>query len=126
MLDFILEIVLFLSLGTVIYIVGRAVPRLSEEEAGPKRLRQFFAALPIHKFDAALASVLEKNLRKTRVMLLRVDNGVSVFLEKIKSGSGIHTVHPRKKLFFSSHAESLAEEAAKVVKEDELGPGTEV
>lgn len=112
MSDFIIEIILFSSLGVIIFLIGRAVPRLGEEEIkSEKKLSRFFKSLPIHEFDAALAGFLEKNLRKIRVLLLRVDNGMSGFLQKIKSKGGAHTVHPKKQSFFSAkNGDALAEE----------------
>lgn len=125
MSDFILQTVLFLSLGAMVFLIGRAVPRLGEE-AEPKKISRFFSNLPIHKFDAALAGMLEKNLRKTRVVLLRVDNGVSGFLQKIKTGSGISGVHEKKRLFFSPKDEVDPVVKDNSLEEETMGPGTEV
>ena len=128
MSDFILQTVLFLSLGAMIFLIGRAVPRLGEE-AEPKKISRFFSNLPVHKFDVALAGFLEKNLRKTRVVLLRVDNSVSGFLKKVRSGSGISGVHEKKRHFFSAQgeADSVTENnSLDEVDEESTGRGTEV
>ena len=124
MSDFILQTVLFLSLGAMIFLIGRAVPRLGEE-AEPKKISRFFSNLPVHKFDVALAGFLEKNLRKTRVVLLRVDNSVSGFLKKVRSGSGISGVHEKKRHFFSPQDplrqdENEASEADLIAKDNSL------
>ncbi|HEY4524070.1 MAG TPA: hypothetical protein VJK04_04355 [Candidatus Paceibacterota bacterium] len=126
MSDFIIEIVLFSSLGTIIFLIGRAVPRLGEEEVKSKKLSQFFKSLPIHKFDAAFASFLEKSLRKIRVFFLRVDNGVSGFLQKIKTRGGIHTVHPKKQFFFSAKNEATPAEEKNLEDEEVVSRETEV
>jgi len=125
MSDFILQTVLFLSLGAMVFLIGRAIPRLGEE-AEPKKISRFFSNLPVHKFDAALAGFLEKNLRKTRVKLLRVDNAVSSFLQKIKSKGGISGVHEKKRSFFSDNNESEPVAGENLPSEEISGPGTEV
>lgn len=84
MSDFILKIILIGSLGVIVYLIGRTVPRLGEEEASPKPVRNFLARLPVHKFDAALAGILEKSLRRLRVIILRVDNNVIGYLHRMK------------------------------------------
>lgn len=106
-------------------MIGRAVPRLGEETE-PKKISRFFSNLPIHKFDAALAGLLEKNLRKTRVILLRVDNGVSGVLQKIKLKGGISGVHEKKRLFFSVKNELEPTQEENSTNEEIVGPGTEV
>jgi|SRR3989338_3474631 len=100
MQDFYLQLVLFISLGTVIYVAARAVPRISEGESERKPARNFLTSLPLHKFDAAAASFLEKLLRKVKVLLLRVDNGVNGYLSKIRSSNGNgNGVNGQKSLF---------------------------
>ena len=111
MLDFILQTVLFLSLGTVIFLIGRAVPRLGEGEGEPGKVNRLLSKLPIHKYDAVIAGFLEKSLRKIRVFLLRVDNGVSGFLKKIKTGKGINMIHERKRFFFRDHFNGESQES---------------
>ena len=89
MTEFILELILFLSLGTAIYTLTRGVPRLEEGEAdSPKIIRTWLQNLPVHKFDAALSALLEKYLRRTRVLILRTDNGLMSFVNRLRANSG--------------------------------------
>ena len=89
MTEFILELILFLSLGTAIYTLARAVPRLEEGSlASPKFVRAWLHNLPVHKFDAALSAFLEKYLRRVRVLILRIDNGLTSFMSRLRANSG--------------------------------------
>lgn len=111
MTDFILQLAVFLSLGAIVYILARAIPRIEEEERTQNLFFGRLAAhLPVHKFDAALASFLEKNLRKMRVVLLKVDNGVSNFLGKIKTNGNGSGGNGQKSLFTKEVAKENQEE----------------
>ena len=84
MSDLILQLALFLSLGAIIFTFAKKAPELGEGEGGAPP-GAFLSRLPIHKYDARFASFAEKNLRRLRVVLLKVDNGVIGYLERIKS-----------------------------------------
>ena len=86
---FILQIVLMLSLGTMIYLIARAVPRVSDEVAGSiiKKQTKFdylFSFLWIEKIDPLLHNFLEKFLRKMKLVLMKLDNIASNYLNKVK------------------------------------------
>ena len=74
-----------IGLGIMIYLVGRAVPRVSDDVSRPliKTLRPF-GGLTLEKIDLALNSFLEKTLRKAKLLILRLDNAISGYLDKIK------------------------------------------
>lgn len=87
--DYILEIIIVSALGAVIYILGRALPRVSSEtEAPPSKLilrfREILASLPLHKFDTAVSSMTEKLLRRFRVVVLKLENMVSAGIHRIR------------------------------------------
>ncbi len=86
---FILQIVLVLSLGTMIYLIARAVPRVSDEVTGGaiKRRTKFdhlFSFLWIEKIDPLLNNFLEKFLRKMKLVLMKLDNITNNYLNKVK------------------------------------------
>ncbi|MEK9150510.1 MAG: hypothetical protein AAB411_00235 [Patescibacteria group bacterium] len=90
MYNFILQTALMIGLGIMIYLVGRAVPRVSDDVSRPliKTLRPF-GGLTLEKIDLALNSFLEKTLRKAKLLILRLDNAISGYLDKIKKINGV-------------------------------------
>ncbi len=88
-LNYILEITIVAALSVVIYILANALPRVGDEaEAQPSRLFSKFGAwwkaLPLQKLDAFFSSVLEKFLRKARVVILKIENAVSHGINKVR------------------------------------------
>lgn len=87
MYNFILEIALMVSLGVMVYLIARAVPRVEDETAEPRgrsRLDDLLSSVPLSRLDAALGNFLEKVLRKTRLVLMRLDNVVGGHLNRVK------------------------------------------
>lgn len=86
MLNFILQLIVFSSLGLLVYLVARAVPRLPESLEAPRRANIFdrvLAKIPTAKIDENLNSYLAKFLRKFRVVLMKLDNFVKDRLGKV-------------------------------------------
>ena len=86
---FILQIVLMLSLGITIYMIARAVPRVSDEVADgiikrQTKLDNLFSFLWVEKIDPLLHNFLEKFLRNMKLFLMKLDNITTDYLEKIK------------------------------------------
>lgn len=109
MFVFILNIVLMLSLGTVLFIVARALPRVQEEEGsentGRKNglLERWVTSEIPERVDEFLSTFLSKTLRKLKVFLLKIDNNLSSHLKKIKpdasrgeNGGGFNDVNEDK------------------------------
>ncbi|TSC89535.1 MAG: hypothetical protein G01um10143_25 [Parcubacteria group bacterium Gr01-1014_3] len=91
MLQFILQTIVFLSLGLVLYLFARALPRIKEEEIPNKPLHPFEKAmsrLPLAKIDASINSVIERILRKFRVVLMKVDHLMTTYISKVKKTDG--------------------------------------
>ncbi len=91
MYNFILQILLMSSLGAVIYLIARAIPRVGDDFLGEKNMPKHSRFdnfvhnyLKIEKLDTVLNSYLEKFLRKAKVFIMRVDNIVSGYLDKLK------------------------------------------
>ena len=78
------------SLGMMIYILARAVPRISDEitDSGTSKFDKFISSLPLEKIDIAFGNFLEKTLRKARLILLKMDNAVGGYLNSIKKFNG--------------------------------------
>ncbi|MDP3052392.1 MAG: hypothetical protein Q8N22_00305 [bacterium] len=89
MYDFILQIFIMVSLGTVIFLAARVLPRISETVNTSKTKANRFSSFPFEKIDAAVNAFLEKTLRKIKLIFLKMDNTISKLLEKFKkNGDG--------------------------------------
>lgn len=93
MYNFILQTVIVLALGAMIYLVARALPRLPEEpragsaERAPDFLERLIGRLPLKKLDAATGSFLEKFLRRLRLFVLKFDNWIHQSITKVKAAT---------------------------------------
>lgn len=87
MYSLILQLLLFSSLGTIILLLARALPRVSDE-SGVVHPESFFdrllRRLPLEKVDTFLNGVFEKLLRKLKVGVLKIDNVVSGYLARLR------------------------------------------
>ncbi len=91
MYDLILQLVFMGGLGATVYLVARAVPRVPDGETHLHPHGKFDAwlgSLPLEQVDAFLNSSLEKALRKAKIGVLKVDNLVTAYLNKVKSANG--------------------------------------
>lgn len=88
MLQFILTDILMISLGTILYLVARSLPRIEEEPATKQNMfeRWVSSEMP-EKFDAAFNNFLLKFLRKLKLVLLKADNSITRHLKKIASSA---------------------------------------
>lgn len=86
MYNFILQIALMMSLGTMIYLIARKAPQIGDEIVGqPKsKFDYLFASLRLEKIDPILHNFLEKLLRKMKLFLMKLDNITNSYLEKVK------------------------------------------
>lgn len=77
-----------LSLGTMVYLIARAAPRISDEIAPAStigvKLDHILVVLHLEKLDVHLNNFLEKILRKTKLFVLKIDNSISNYLDHIK------------------------------------------
>ncbi len=86
MLNFILQIIVFSSLGLVIYLIAKAVPRMPENIELPRRANPFdrlMSKIPMSKIDDRLNSFLAKFLRRSRVVTMKMDNFINDRLGRI-------------------------------------------
>ena|SRR5271157_3502795 len=86
MLQFIFTDIFMLSLGAILYLMVRALPRIVEEPLEKKNFLDEWAHSDIpEKMDAMLNGFLFKFLRKVKILILKLDNTLSKELRKIKS-----------------------------------------
>ncbi|HEY4475596.1 MAG TPA: hypothetical protein VJB92_02625 [Candidatus Paceibacterota bacterium] len=93
MYDFFLQSVVFISLGIVVYLMARALPRAREEVNQPvagisQKVKDMVSRIPLSKLDASLNGTLSKFLRKLRVIVLKLDNFIHDRLNKLNKSSG--------------------------------------
>ncbi|MDD5710493.1 MAG: hypothetical protein PHV43_00070 [Candidatus Colwellbacteria bacterium] len=74
MTDLILELTVMVSLAIIVYLMAAAVPRV-EEEMGEERIQR--TSLPLDKLDSFLVKFKDKLLRRTKILLMRIDNLIS-------------------------------------------------
>lgn len=80
-----------LSLGAVIYLIARAMPRVSEAPAPAVKKNHFdelVKQIPFEKIDAFLNAAAAKILRRAKVLIMKTDNLVTGYLGKIKPVNG--------------------------------------
>ncbi|MBI4084938.1 MAG: hypothetical protein HY432_00260 [Candidatus Liptonbacteria bacterium] len=89
MLQFILTTILMASLGTMLYLMARSLPRVEEEIYDKPGFMDKLASSEVpEKIDAALNDFVLKFLRKIKVILLKVDNSITEKLKKISPNNG--------------------------------------
>lgn len=88
MYNFILQTIVMVSLGVIVYVVARALPRIDEAATkAPPRQNYFdlmMKRLRIEKADAFVNMLLEKLLRKSRVFIMKLDNFLNTHLKSLK------------------------------------------
>ncbi len=114
MYNFILQMALMLSLGTIIYLMARAVPRVGDEISKPAgKFDHWLNSLRLEKFDIILSNFLEKALRNAKLILMKLDNLTNEYLDKIKqskpNGNGQKGKEERPTLFDEVHKEGEGE-----------------
>lgn len=77
------------SLGVVVYILAVAIPRVGEPESKPNPIREWVHRLPLHHMDATINSFVDKILRKSKIVVMKVDNFITSHINKDKNNSGI-------------------------------------
>jgi hypothetical protein len=86
MTSFILQSLMMLSLGVVLYLLARALPRIDDSELNPpvRNIHHQRLTAYLEKIDGWINYFLERFLRKLRLFLMKLDNTVSQKLGKFK------------------------------------------
>ncbi len=91
MYNLILQLFLFSSLGTIIFLFARAVPRVTDEKEAVHPASFFdkiLTRLPLATIDNAVNAFFEKTLRKSKVVVLKLDNIITGYLGRLKKTNG--------------------------------------
>lgn len=88
MYDFILQAILFASATVMAFLAARALPRVLPAE-NPRsiwsHIDEWFGRLPLHRLDDRVNAFLFKFLKRTRVVVMKIDNRLIRHLDKVKS-----------------------------------------
>ena len=86
MAQFIATNVLMVALGAMLYLIARSLPRIGEDPALRKEgiIDRWANSQVPEKIDAVVNGVLEKALRKAKIVLMKVDNSITAHLKKVK------------------------------------------
>lgn len=118
MYNFTLQILIMISLGTIIYLIARAAPRVGDIEESFKKetfhgkLDKLIAKIPFERIDIFFSSNFEKMLRKIKLWLMKWDNLLAEHLKKIKQNNDAGAKE-EKNLFFSLEEDKQKEEENK-------------
>ena len=102
MLQFIVTNIFFLSLGVILYVAVRTLPRIDGSIAPERKgaWERWLASGVPERIDRALNGFLFKALRRLKVLLLRADNALNARLQKIKPGSETSNARGRENKMF--------------------------
>ena len=93
MLQFLLFNLLMLSVGLILYVIVRSLPRIGEAELAPTQKRsiieRWVASEIPERVDVIVHGMSVKFLRKTKVFLLRIDNILTDVLKSMRSSSEV-------------------------------------
>jgi len=87
MYNFFFQSTIVLSLGVIIYLLSRAVPRISDSHEinrAPNFFDQLIKKIPISRIDSALNLFFAKLLRKIKVLIMKTDNLINVGIHKLR------------------------------------------
>lgn len=112
MYEFILQFVIFSSLGVMIYLLARGLARAGEVPAAVHHSSGWFdrllTRLPLPRIDATLNAFFEKLLRRVRLVTLRIDNWINTTLAGMKRQNGEKAANGVKPDLFSGKANGSA------------------
>ena len=107
MYSFILQFLIMASLAAIIYLVARTIPRIDENvvlgQSKKSFLENFFSKLPLEKIDLMLDNLLEKILRKFKIVVMKTDNALTRKLSDFKP-TGLNEKDLRPNIFENSNS----------------------
>ena len=112
----------------MVYIVARKIPVISDNvdeieshNSVSSKIESLINSIPLDKIDFVLSQFLEKTLRKTKLLLMKLDNYLNHHLEKFKNVKQATNLQKEKKLaLFEKLTEdnNIQEEASEEKTED--------
>ena len=90
MAEFVLQLVLVVSGGILLYLVARTLPRLDETDTtpGPRHMLPEWAMRYLERADKELISFFERIVRTLRVLLMKFDNVLGDRMRKLRRSGG--------------------------------------
>jgi hypothetical protein len=91
MYSFILQVIFFTSLGVIVYLFSRAIPRVPDEDEAPHAAAGFdelLRKLPLSHIDTKINSFFERSLEKSRTGLMKFDGVLHRTLNRLKATNG--------------------------------------
>lgn len=86
MLTFVITNIFLLALGGMLFLMTRALPRVEEPDLAVRRgpLERWITSGAPERIDAAMKSFLSKFLRRSKILVLRVDNILTTKLQNMQ------------------------------------------
>ncbi|MFA5099087.1 MAG: hypothetical protein WC461_02660 [Candidatus Paceibacterota bacterium] len=116
MYNFLLQIVIMAGLGVMIYLIARAAPRVGDDIAHDvkdhlSKLDKIFSHDKFEKFDVLFNNLVEKSLRKFKLLLMKLINLTNDYLNTVKKykNNGGKT-GPERPSLFERQSEGSTEE----------------
>ncbi|MFH1162295.1 MAG: hypothetical protein V1696_03410 [Candidatus Jorgensenbacteria bacterium] len=93
MAAFLLEMLMVVSIGVVLYLLARTLPRVSDIDTSPTpgAPAPHWLMDRLEKLDEEILSITEKFLHRLRVVLLKLDNTMTGKLKRFKKEASTET-----------------------------------
>ncbi len=89
MYDFVVHIVLVGSLAMMIYLLARALPRVTDDNGVMPAgfFDKMVEKLPLQRLDLIISAFFEKILRKMKILVSKFDNMINGYLAQVRRHS---------------------------------------
>ena len=77
------------SLGVILYLVAKTLPRIDDRELDASALKTHWVTTYLEKFDEKFKYYSEKMLRRSGIIILKLDNLINKKLNQLKREKGI-------------------------------------
>jgi hypothetical protein len=96
MVNYLLEVLMMVSLGLILYLFARALPRVNDAdlEAKPTPGLPHWVHEYLEKIDEWILATIEKTIRRFRLWILKIDNTLSEKLKRFKRETVKETAFP--------------------------------
>ena len=84
MFKFIVEMLIMVSLGTILYLLAKTMPRVDDRETDIPSLKTHWIMGYLEKADQKLKFYWEKTLRRSGIVILKLDNTINKKLNRLK------------------------------------------
>lgn len=101
MWQFVFTNLFMISLGTILYLVARSLPRISGEDESrkPNLLERWIMSDIPHKMDRTVNAYAGKLFRRLRIYVMRMDNFLTERLKKMNgNGNGVLVSQAKPKI----------------------------